>query len=255
MRSAHVGSAAAAAAAAWLPLAARALEGAGRLLLVRPHEVSEGLARARAAGLPCAIPNEWQLTLGVARMWHRMVFRPESVGTGGGAPPRATWRARALALRPLRFPFLVAERAIAPLDFSGLRSSRERGVRHLLAAHHGCDEFIYDFELLELYPGALGELRDRALAIVSGESPRAAWLRDLCVFEGYHEALLAALEARAAAPKAPPPPAADPDTSFYAYLAWCARQPATPEATLAAALARDFTVSKGVAAAAQSGAA
>lgn len=228
----------------WLPLAARALAQAGRLLLVRPREVSEGLARARAAGLPCAVPNEWQVALGVARMWHRMVFRPESVGAGGGAPPRATWRARALRPRPLRFPFLVAERAIAPLDFSGLLSSRERVLRHLLAAHHGGDEFIYDFELLQLHPGALDELRARALAIVRGESPRAEWLRDLCVFEGYHEALVSALEARGAGEPAGAA-APCPDTSFFSYLAWCARQPSTPEATLAAALAGRFTVSGG----------
>ncbi|HRG99545.1 MAG TPA: hypothetical protein PLR99_25030, partial [Polyangiaceae bacterium] len=213
-------------------------------LLVRPGEVSEGLARARAAGLPCPVPNEWQLTLGVARMWHRMVFRPESVGAGGGAPPRATWRARALRPRPLRFPFLVAERAIAPLDFSGLLSSRERVLRHLLAAHHGGDEFVYDFELLQLHPGALDELRGRALAIVRGESPRAEWLRDLCVFEGYHEALVSALEALREGALAAAAPC--PDTSFFAYLAWCARQPSTPEATLAAALAGEFTVSGGV---------
>ena len=235
----------ASAAPRWLPLAARALAQAGRLLLVRPGEVSEGLARARAAELPCAVPNEWQLTLGVARMWHRMVFRPETVGAGGGAPPRATWRARALRPRPLRFPFLVAERAIAPLDFSGLLGSRERVLRHLLAAHHGGDEFIYDFELLQLHPGALDELHERARAIVRGETPRAEWLRDLCVFEGDHEALVAALESlREGAVGAPAAPC--PDTSFFAYLAWCARQPSTPEATLAAALAGEFTVSGGV---------
>ena len=37
-------------------------------------------------------------------------------------------------------------------------------------------------------------LRDRVRKIVDGSDPRAAWLRDLVVFEGYHEQLAAAVK-------------------------------------------------------------
>src|SRR5262245_55908049 len=97
-----------------------------RLILVQPERVARGLERVRAAHVVDDAPNLWQLSLGVLRMWHRVLFRSETVGTSPGGRVRDTWRARLLENRALRFPFLVAERAIAPLDFTGLASSRER---------------------------------------------------------------------------------------------------------------------------------
>jgi len=213
-------------------------------LLLFPRRIRVGLERVREAGLVTRVPNSWQIALGVARMWHRMIFRPETVGTCSAHPVRATWRARLLEHRPLRFPFLVAERAIAPLDFSGLVSTRERIVRHLLAAHHDRNQFVYDFELLRCHPGGLEEVRARADAVVRGRDPRAAWLRDLVDYERYHEELLAAVEvALAGRDTLGDDERRDPDVSFRAYLDWCASQPETPEATLRAALRGELDLS------------
>lgn len=202
-----------------------------RLVLVDAMAIERALDRIRTQQLVPRVPNSWQIFLGVARMWHRVLTRPESVGKGGGRPARKTWRAQLLQVHALRFPFLVRERAIAPLDFSGLLSSRERIIRHLLAAHHDREEFVYDFELLRAHPGAREELLSRARELVAEDSPRQAWLRDLCVYEGYHERLIDALERELAAESdrtddvSTPP--RDPDDSFVAYLEWCARQPET----------------------------
>ncbi|MRG91134.1 hypothetical protein [Polyangium spumosum] len=206
-------------------------------LLLFPRRISENLARVEASGLVPRAPNLVQLSLGVIRMWVRLVTRPETIGTCREHRVRPTLRARLLAYRPLRFPFLVRERAIAPLDFSGLASSRERVLRHLLGAHHDGNQFAYDLELLGIHPGALEELHERAARVVSGEDPRAEWLRDLVVFEGYHESLLAAVErARTDGVRLAPREADDPDISFSGYLRWCARMPATWREALPALL-------------------
>jgi hypothetical protein len=216
--------------------------------LLDPDRVAGRLARVESSGLVPRTPNLWQIALGVARMAHRLAFRTETVGTCREQAVRPTWRARALRWRALRLPFLLAERAVAPLDLSGLVSSRERILRHLLAAHHDGQQFAYDLQMLSIDPGALDELVARARAVVSGEDPRAAWLRDLVVFEGYHESLLAAAEkARAGALSPPEPDASDPDISFLAYLGWCSAQPATPRATWDAIRRRAFTLPAGVA--------
>ncbi len=218
-----------------------------RLVLLFPSRVAEGLARVERAGLAPVVPNVWQITLGVLRMTHRLIFRSQTIGTCKTKPVRRTWRARLLAFRPLRFPFLLWERAVAPLDFSGLLSSRERVIRHLLGAHHDALQFVYDLELLRLYPGALEELRDRARAVVDGTDPRAEWLRDLVVFEGYHEALLRTTEAALAGTlEIDPETARDPDITFGAYLAWCAAQPSDPEETWRALRAGRYRIDRGL---------
>lgn len=201
-----------------------------RLVLVDSDGIARGLERVRASGLAHEedIPNAWQVTLGVLRMWHRLIYRRESMGTGGGLRARATWRAQLLRFQPLRLPFLLAEKAVAPLDFSGLLSTKARLISHLLGAHHDRNEFVYDFDLLRLHPGALEELLVLARDIAESSSPRAAWLRDLCVYEGYHARLATALEQELARPPTSvAPDGAGPDDSFLAYLAWCAKQPRT----------------------------
>lgn len=189
-----------------------------RLLLLSPKTIEVRLATIRAAGLDAPTPD--QIAAGVRRMWHRTFFRSETIGMCTAHPVRATWRARLLQFRPLRFPFLLWERAVAPWDMSGLLSDRERILRHLLGAHHDAEQFLYDFEMLAIHPGAIDELHARAQAIVDGSDPRAAWLRDLCVYERYHENLLAGVRAFAAGELS----SDDPDISFTAYLAWCRAQ-------------------------------
>ncbi|HVK70688.1 MAG TPA: hypothetical protein VM694_39810 [Polyangium sp.] len=206
-------------------------------LLLFPRRIAENLARVEESGLVPRAPNLVQISLGVIRMWVRLATRPETIGTCTEHHVRPTLRARLLAYRPLRFPFLVRERAIAPLDFSGLASSRERVLRHLLGAHHDANQFAYDLELLGIHPGALEELGERVRRVVNSEDPRAEWLRDLVVFEGYHENLLAAVEhALAHGVRLAPHEAADPDTSFTGYLRWCARMPATWDEAIPALL-------------------
>jgi hypothetical protein len=216
-------------------------------LLLHPARVEARLDRVRARALVRRTPNLWQIALGVVRMVHRLALRTDTVGTCAAQPVRRTWRARALAWRALRLPCLVAERAVAPLDLSGLLSSRERIVRHLLGAHHDRHQFAYDLQMLSIDPGALDELVARARDVVTGADPRAAWLRDLVVFDGYHESLLAAAErARAGDFALPEPDASDPDVSFVAYLDWCAAQPDTPAATWRAIARGAFTLPRGV---------
>lgn len=228
-----------------------------RLLLVDPDRIAARLRdieahRAGAATCgttPLATPNVWQVTLGVLRMWHRVLFRSETIGQCREHPVRSTWRARLLAFRPLRFPFLLKERAVAPLDFSGLASSPDRVVSHLLGAHHDGIQFLYDLQLLESVPGALDRVASSAREVLERpEAARSRWLRDLVVYERYHEHLVEAVDAfRARSFEAPAEAFDDPDLSLTGYLAWCARQPTTPDATWAALRAGRFSVAGGLA--------
>lgn len=219
-------------------------------LLLFPRRIAARLDEIRESGIVPRedVPNLWQIQLGIARMWHRVLFRPETIGTCADFAPRKNWRARLLRFRPLRFPFLLRERAVHPLDFSGLASSPERIVSHLLGAHHDGIQFHYDFELLETHPEQLERVRQEAEAIVDGAHPRGEWLRDLVVYERYHENLLDALKAYAEGDLEPPAERADdPDLLFAAYLRWCARQPATPAETIAALRTGSFTFAEGIA--------
>jgi hypothetical protein len=205
-----------------------------RLLLGDPERIRVHLDRMRVHGIVEVAPNPWQLCLGVLRLWHRSIFRSETVGTSPEGTVRPTWRARLLANRAVRLPFLLAERAVAPLDFTGLRNPPERLIRHLLGAHHDRNQFVYDLEILAGH-GRLEQLRDAVAEVIGYDTHRSRWLRDLTVFEGYHESLAAAVAgAIESGPRMSEAEASDPDLSFRAYLAWCARQPATPAETLAA---------------------
>jgi len=206
-----------------------------RMLLLEPDRVATGLERVRVSGLVHRVPTPWQLSLGVARMWHRILFRSDTIGTSTSAPIRDSWRARLFEWRPLRFPFLLAERAVAPWDLTGLSSDEDRIVRHLLGAHHDGNQFVYDLQILACHPGALERVREQAQAVVDGTHPRGRWLRDLVVYEGYHENLLYAVErALEGHFQLSEHEAENPDISFFGYLAWCAEQPATLEQSLAA---------------------
>jgi hypothetical protein len=215
-----------------------------------PHgrRVAAGLARARAAGVVDPAPNGWQLVLGVVRMWHRIAFRSETVGTCPGGAVRPTARARLFRYRAARLPALLALGAVVPLDLTGLASSRASLIRHLLGAHHFANQMVYDLEILAMHDGGLDALARELDEVLRGASRRARLLRDVAVFDGYHEQLHAALAAfRAAGPAYSPDEAADPDISFAAYLRWCARQPATPAATLRALAAGRFRLPSGLA--------
>jgi hypothetical protein len=198
-----------------------------RLVLLRPRRIRFNLDRVREAGVVPRVPNSWQIFLGIARMANRLVRHPEAVGTSWTAPMRTNWRAKLLRWRPLRFPFLLWEGSVVPLDLSGLGSSPERLTRHLLGTYHPGDAAVYDLELLQVHPRALEEARRRCLEVVRNDTRRSRWLRDLCVYTGYHEELLAALD-RALAGDFRFRPDPHSDTTLAGYLAWCASRPATP---------------------------
>jgi len=199
------------------------------LLLLRPRRVQTLLARIAASGRPA--PCLWQVEMGILRMWHRMIFRGDTIGTCQHHPVRQGWRAWWLQFRLIRFPFLVWERAITPWDLSGFLSQRAQFIRHLLCAHHDGRQCIYDLQILSLNPGALVQLRTALLQIVEVDDARSRWVKDLCVYAHYHEELLAAVDAvLAGAEELDPVDAEDPDISFWAYLRWCRRQPESPAA-------------------------
>ena len=199
------------------------------LVLLRPARIAQALAAVRAARLVDPVPTVFQIELGVLRMWHRILFRPETIGMAATHPVRDDRFARLLERRWLRGPFLLREGAIAPWDLSGLLSTPERLMTHMLGTHHDGLQFVYDLQILSAYPGRIAELRDRARAVVTRDDERSRRLRNLCVYEQYHERLLEVVErALADGIALPPEQADDPDISFLAYLRWCARQPATP---------------------------
>ncbi len=200
--------------------------------LLFPKRILANLDARIRAGLTPNPPNAWQLSLGVMRMWHRSLFRSETIGTSPNGTIRDNWRARILFYRPARFPFLAKESAIAPFDLTGLASSPQRIIKHLLGAHHDGNQFIFDLELLSAHDGALEELAQQARKIAQGSDARSLWMRDLTVFEGYHEELLAATEkALQNGIDLSPEELLDADMSLAAYLNWCTQQPETPAAT------------------------
>ena len=217
------------------------------LVLLRPRRIATALAAAVLQGRVSRAPNLWQVELGVLRMWHRMLFRSETIGTCVGGRKRPGWRAALLQYRPLRFPFLVWERAIAPWDLSGLMSSPAVLRRHLLGAHHDRTAFVYDLQILALYEGELEGLRSDCARVAEGADRRSRWLQDLVVYEGYHRELLAGIDQiLAGAEGLSEQDAEDADASFLAWLRWCARQPASPGQTWAALRAGRFHFPRGL---------
>lgn len=201
------------------------------VLLLRPSRIARALDAIRAARVVDTVPTLFQIELGVLRMWHRILFRSDTIGTTSDFAVRDDPWARMLEKRWFRFPFLLREGSVVPWDLSGLLSTPQRLMTHLLGTHHDGLQFVYDMQMLTAYPGALEALRDRAREVVEHDTPRARWLRNLCVYERYHETLLDVVE-RAVEDgiHLPPEQASDPDISFPAYLRWCALQPATPRA-------------------------
>jgi hypothetical protein len=202
-----------------------------RIILLQPRRVLANLEVLRAhPTLPA--PSLWQLELVVLRMWHRILFRSDTIGTCAEHRVRPGWRARLLEWRGLRLPFLLWEGSVRPWDLTGLLSTPENLMRHLLGTHHDGEQFVYDLEILALHAGRLDELAGKARGVIERDAKRSRLLRDLCVYEGYHESLLEAVDrARAGDFGEGGPAAQDPDIRFAALLAWAAEQPETPRDT------------------------
>jgi hypothetical protein len=200
-----------------------------RAILLRPAAALRNLEAIEAAGIVEQTPNLWQLELGVMRMWHRILFRSDTIGLSQDHGLRPGWRARLFQYRPIRFPFLLWEGSVVPWDLSGLLSTPARLMRHVLGTHHEGVQFVYDLNMLAVHPGALETLREETRAVVTRDDARSRWLRDLCVYEQYHETLLGHVEhALAEGFREPADRADDPDLTFPAFLRWCASQPSAP---------------------------
>jgi len=212
-----------------LLLDAAAVEASLQALVDNARTLSDADRRLLPPGaLPERFPSRAQVSRAVARMLRRLVVEPNAFGLSS-SPPRLNLRARLLRNRTVRLPFLLAAGSVVPGDLSGMRSSPAVVRRHLLGTHHdvmhGVAQARYDLELLALHPGELQGLRDECAAVVDGSHPRAALYRDLCVYQGYHEGLLALLDDVL---EHGLPHEADPDASFFAMLRWCAAQPDAP---------------------------
>lgn len=211
------------------------------LVLRSPARVLENLEKLHAAGRIDAVPNLWQASLGVFYMVHRMLFRPETIGLSDGAPVRSNLRAHLLANRTLRFPFLLAARAVYPLNLTGFSNDAREVLPHLVGAYHPGDNAIYDLESIGWDRESLLRLRADVLDILAGKTARARFLQDLTVYEGYHARLLQLVERALAGDFAPAPGDEDnPDTTLRGFVRWCAAQPATPEETLRSLLRREL---------------
>jgi hypothetical protein len=223
------------------------------LILLRPQRILRNLEAVRRAGIVRRVPNPWQIELGVLRMWHRILFRSDTIGTCTGFEARDNWRAHLFEPRPIRFPFLLSEGSVRPWDLSGMLSTPEELQRHLLGTHHDGEQFVYDLEILALHPGELEALREEVEVVVEKHDPRSRWLRDLCVYENYHESLLQSVEERIERGRSSIEPEDrsaterddDADVYFGAHLDWCAAQPETSRETLRALRAGTFSFAPG----------
>jgi len=200
------------------------------LLHFRPRRIERRVEELYDAGVIDVRPTLWQLWIGTLYMWHRATFRSETLGLSTG-PVRRTRRARLLRFRPLRSPFLFGGRRVNPLDHTGLGSSTDHTVRHLLGAYHAAGEFHFDLQLIAHQPGALEALEHRLARIVSDADPDATFLKDLCVYEGYHDELLEGVRAWLRGDDVGLDHD-DPDATLTGFLQWCSRQPPTLRATV-----------------------
>lgn len=194
------------------------------IFLGRARRVHANVQRLADAGLIDRAPTLTQCSFGVLYMLHRIVRRPESIGIAD-APERRTLRARVLARRPVRAPFLLASRTIRPWDLTGFASSPRFLRRHLVGTYHPGDNALYDLALLSSFPGELERLREQVAEARAGETRRGRWLQDLCVYEGYHDHL-AGLVDRAIAGDLEPREAGLPtDATLRGYVDFLLQQP------------------------------
>ncbi|TNE85180.1 MAG: hypothetical protein EP330_27675 [Deltaproteobacteria bacterium] len=215
------------------------------IFLGRARRVQANVQRLADAGLVDRAPTLTQCAFGVLYMLHRIVRRPESIGIAD-APERETWRARLLAKRPIRAPFLLASRTIRPWDLTGFASSPRFLRRHLVGTYHPGDNALYDLALLASFPGELEKLRAQVAEASAGETLRGRWLQDLCVYEGYHEHLAELVDRALAGDLEPRVEGLPTDATLRGYVDFLLAQPEDAGAVLRAW--RDGELSAGVAA-------
>lgn len=164
------------------------------LLLHDPRQLQKNLHLLKERGHIQEIPSLWQVVLGISHMWHFTVANVDAIGTSQEAPVRDNPRARLLKNQFIRFFALMAEGSINPLDRTGLALSPKRKMRHVLGTFHATGEMaqtvIYDLQLLDCYPGALKTLGQRLEKLLKQPDARDEWIKDMAVYQGYHEDLV-----------------------------------------------------------------
>lgn len=204
-----------------------------RAFLRDPDAIQANLRALHDAGLIDDIPTLFQVSMGVAHMWHRILFRPDTIGVAPDVPVRDTWRARVMERRWARFPFLVRERVIHPFELTGLATSTAALRAHVMGAFHPGEQALYDFAILAAWPGELEALRDELQSLVDGTHPRGAWLADLCVYENYHQHALALVEG-ALQGRFESDSDREADTTLRGFVRFLCTQPETATAALRA---------------------
>jgi hypothetical protein len=205
-----------------------------RALLRHPERVLWHVDKLYEAGRIDKKPNLWQVSMGVFYMVHRILFRSETIGVDE-SPVRSTIGARLLRYRPLRFPFLLLTGSVDPIDLTGLAGTVEQKLTHLVGAYHPGDNALYDLECIAFDQEAIRKLQKDVESIVAEKTLRGRFLKDLTVYEGYHERLLSLVERALRNDYAPAADHVDhPDTTLRGFVRWCAAQEETPEKTLEA---------------------
>lgn len=203
-----------------------------RVLLRHPERVLWHLDKLYEASRIDKKPNLWQVSMGVFYMVHRILFRSETIGVDD-SPVRSTVGARLLRYRPVRFPFLLLTGSIDPIDLTGLAGTAQRKHTHLVGAYHPGDNALYDLECIAFDKEAIRKIKDDVESILAEKTWRGRFLKDLTVYEGYHERLLGLIERALRDDYAPAADKVDhPDTTLRGFVRWCAAQPETPEKTL-----------------------
>ncbi len=164
------------------------------LLLHNPRLLQKNLGLLKERGHIQEIPTLWQVVQGISHMWRFTVANVDAIGTSQEAPVRDNPRAHLLKNQFIRFFALMAEGSINPLDRTGLALTPKRKMRLVLVTFHATGEMaqtvIYDLQLLDCYPGALKTLGQRLEKLLKQPDARDEWIKDMAVYEGYHEDLV-----------------------------------------------------------------
>lgn len=207
------------------------------LLLHNPKLLQKNLRLLKERGHIREIPTLWQVFQGMAQQWWYTVNNLETLGHDFENPIRDSIGAKLLQPHAMRFLPLMIEGAINPADRTGLALTPERKMRHILGTHHPPETVIYDLQLLDCYPGALDTLRAKLVAIIEGDDFKSRWLKDLVVYEGYHESILPTVDRAIAGDfSVSLPPRPGDDFTVGSFAERCLACPPKPDGTIREAL-------------------
>lgn len=149
--------------------------------LLSRRERDQRYARLQAAGLTGERPTDWQMALGA---YHMMVgFILPSNQEFYAAYGRGHWWSQVLR---------VVDEPSAMVDPIGLGIGKEMLISHLVQVVH--TSAGYDVALLLMFEDGLTGLRAELRQLVEGTHPRQEGIDALIEREGYHAALLQALD-------------------------------------------------------------